>query len=174
MRITLAACGAAVVVIGAATFFSHSDGSTRTERLRALRLELASRSRGPEADAAAAPAVKGPVRAALPPAFPYARGFSVRVGQSAPQDAPTFGQPTISGIGGVGFEQDIRLDPTNGNRVYTSAPGSLSSDTSWIWRSNDNGRTFKWIQAGAPLTGKPNACAGGGDTELAVDSAGHL
>src|SRR5207248_5356739 len=26
--------------------------------------------------------------------------------------APTFGQPTISGIQGVGFEQDIRLDPT--------------------------------------------------------------
>src|SRR2546422_3810872 len=24
---------------------------------------------------------------------------------------PTFGQPTISGIQGVGFEQDIRLDP---------------------------------------------------------------
>src|SRR4051794_10923497 len=42
---------------------------------------------------------------------------------------PTFGQPTISGIQGVGFEQDLRLDPTNANRAYTSVPGSLSSDT---------------------------------------------
>jgi hypothetical protein len=44
--------------------------------------------------------------------------------------APTFGQPTISGIQGVGFEQDLRLDPTNPNRCYTSVPGALSSDTS--------------------------------------------
>src|SRR5438128_9753070 len=81
---------------------------------------------------------------------------------------PTFGQPTISGIQGVGFEQDIRLDPTNASLVYTSVPGSLSSDTSWIWHSRDGGKTFKWVTASAPKTGKPNSCAGGGDTELAV------
>jgi hypothetical protein len=86
----------------------------------------------------------------------------------------TFGQPTISGIQGVGFEQDLRLDPTNANRVYTSVPGSLSSDTSWIWHSEDRGRTFKWVTAGTAKEGKPNPCAGGGDTELAVDSAGNL
>ena len=87
---------------------------------------------------------------------------------------PTFGQPTISGIAGVGFEQDIRLDPTNARRAYTSVPGALSSDTSWIWRSLDGGKTFKWVPSSTPLDGKPNACAGGGDTELAVDSAGNL
>jgi hypothetical protein len=86
----------------------------------------------------------------------------------------TFGQPTISGIQGVGFEQDIRLDPTNAQRVYTSVPGSLSSDTSWIWHSEDGGKTFKWVTAGTAKEGKPNPCAGGGDTELAVDSAGNL
>src|SRR5438445_10234753 len=86
----------------------------------------------------------------------------------------TFGQPTISGIQGVGFEQDIRLDPTNANRVYTSVPGSLSSDTSWIWHSEDGGKTFKWVGAGIAKEGKPNPCAGGGDTELAVDTAGNL
>src|SRR5438445_4843351 len=88
--------------------------------------------------------------------------------------APTFGQPTISGIQGVGFEQDLRLDPTNANRVYTSVPGSLSSDTSWIWHSEDGGKTFKWVVAGTAKEGKPNSCAGGGDTELAVDSGGNL
>jgi len=88
--------------------------------------------------------------------------------------AIVFGQPTISGIQGVGFEQDLRLDPTNANRVYTSVPGSLSSDTSWIWHSEDRGRTFKWVTAGTAKEGKPNPCAGGGDTELAVDTAGNL
>jgi hypothetical protein len=87
---------------------------------------------------------------------------------------PTFGQPTISGIQGVGFEQDLRLDPTNANRLYTSVPGSLSSDTSWIWHSEDAGKTFKWVSAATPTEGKPTSCGGGGDTELAVDSAGHL
>ena len=46
--------------------------------------------------------------------------------------ALTFGHPIISGIGGVGFEQGLRIDPSNPNRLYTSVPGSLSSDTSWI------------------------------------------
>src|SRR5437870_10455167 len=92
----------------------------------------------------------------------------------AQTNAPTFGQPTISGIQGVGFEQDLRLDPSNPNRLYTSAPGSLSSDTSWIWHSEDAGKTFKWVAAATPLEGKATTCGGGGDTELAVDSAGHL
>jgi hypothetical protein len=51
---------------------------------------------------------------------------------SMPANAPTFGHPIISGIGGTGFEQSIRLDPTNPDRVYTSAPGSASADTSWL------------------------------------------
>ncbi len=87
---------------------------------------------------------------------------------------PTFGQPTISGIQGVGFEQDLRLDPNDANRAYTSVPGSLSSLTSWIWRSVDAGKTFKWTPSAADKTGKPTACAGGGDTELAVDIAHHV
>src|SRR6266851_4407875 len=64
-------------------------------------------------------------------------------------NTPTFGHPIISGIGGVGFEQGLRVDPSNpdpiSNRLYTSAPGSLSSDTSWVWHSLDGGKTFKWV-----------------------------
>src|SRR5438552_16465757 len=86
---------------------------------------------------------------------------------------PTFGQPTISGIQGVGFEQDLRLDSTNANRLYTSVPGSLSSDTSWIWHSTDAGKTFTWVLAGTAKEGKPNPCAGGGDTQLAVHTGGN-
>ncbi len=89
-------------------------------------------------------------------------------------NAPTFGHPIISGIGGFGYEENLRPDPTDPTRIYTSVPGSAAADTSWIWRSLDTGKTFKWIPAALPLTGKVNACHGGGDTELAVDSAGHL
>src|SRR5256714_8880191 len=87
---------------------------------------------------------------------------------------PTFGHPIISGIGGLGFEEAIRIDPTNPNRIYTSAPGTASADTSWIWHSLDGGKTFKWVLGAAPFRGKITTCHGGGDTEIGVDSAGHL
>ena len=89
-------------------------------------------------------------------------------------NAPTFGHPVISGIGGFGYEENLRPDPTDPTHIYTSVPGSAAADTSWIWRSLDTGKTFKWVPAALPFTGKVNACHGGGDTELAVDSAGHL
>jgi hypothetical protein len=89
-------------------------------------------------------------------------------------NAPTFGHPIIAGIGGTGFEESIRVDPTNPNRIYTSAPGSASADTSWIWHSLDGGKTFKWVVGAAPLEGKVTTCHGGGDTEIAVDLNGRL
>jgi hypothetical protein len=92
----------------------------------------------------------------------------------ATTSTPTFGHPIISGIGGVGFEQDLRVDPSNTNRLYTSVPGALSSDTSWIWHSLDGGKTFKWVVGATALEGKVTTCFGGGDTEIGVDSAGHL
>jgi hypothetical protein len=94
---------------------------------------------------------------------------------AAPKPAAlTFGHPVISGIGGVGFEQGLRVDPSNPNRLYTSVPGSESSDTSWIWHSLDGGKTFKWVVGATALEGKVTTCFGGGDTETAVDLAGHL
>ncbi len=53
-------------------------------------------------------------------------------------------------------------------------PGSLSSDTSWIWHSLDGGKTFKWVVGATAFEGKVTTCFGGGDTETGVDSAGHL
>src|SRR3954463_13696864 len=87
---------------------------------------------------------------------------------------PTFGHPVISGIGGTGFEESIRIDPTNPDRIYTSAPGSASADTSWVWHSLDGGKTFKWVVGAAPLEGKVTTCHGGGDSEIAVDQVGRL
>jgi hypothetical protein len=88
--------------------------------------------------------------------------------------APTFGHPVISGIGGTGFEESIRIDPTNPDRIYTSAPGTASADTSWIWHSLDGGKTFKWVVGATPLEGKVTTCHGGGDTEILVDGQGRL
>ena len=88
--------------------------------------------------------------------------------------APTFGHPVISGIGGRGYEEDLRLDPVDPNRLYTSVPAALAADTSWIWHSLDGGKTFKWVVGATALQGKVTTCHGGGDTELAVDSAQHL
>jgi hypothetical protein len=85
---------------------------------------------------------------------------------------PTFGNPTISGIQGFGFEQDLRLD-THG-RVYTSVPGSLGSNISYVWRSLNGGQSFKWIPAATQPAGKLPMCNGGGDTELATDPADRL
>ena len=55
-----------------------------------------------------------------------------------------------------------------------SSPDSANSDESFIWRSLDGGKTFKWVPGAAPLGGKVTTCHGGGDTELAVDPAGRL
>jgi hypothetical protein len=106
--------------------------------------------------------------------FSFAASSSPNQPAVATAAPPTFGHPVMSGVGGEGFEQNLRIDPSNPNRIYTSVPGALSSDTSWIWRSLDAGKTFKWIPNAAPLTGKATACAGGGDTELGVDQNGHL
>src|SRR5688500_13534551 len=91
---------------------------------------------------------------------------------AAPGDVPLFDTPVLSGIQGYGFEQSMRLAPDG--TVYASVPNSLGSLTSFVWRSLDGGRTFKWVPAAAPYNGKLPTCVGGGDTELAVDTDGSL
>ena len=85
---------------------------------------------------------------------------------------PTFDTPVISGIQGYGFEASLAIAPDG--TIYTSVPNSLSSLTSFLWRSTDGGRTFKWVPAAAPYNGKLTTCVGGGDTEIAVDTTGSL
>jgi len=122
---------------------------------------------------------RGPMLRTMKTEFP-ARPVAQRMQQrqpniiAPPPSGITFGHPVISGIGGTGFEQAIRIDPSNPNRIYTSTPGTLSADTSWIWRSLDAGKTFKWVPNALALEGKVTSCHGGGDTELAVDGQGRL
>ena len=91
---------------------------------------------------------------------------------AASSGTPTFGEPTVSGVQGNGFEQDVRLSPDG--TIYTSAPASLSSAISYIWRSLDGGKTFKWVPGIVQPVGKPPTCVGGGDSELATDSSNNL
>ncbi len=50
---------------------------------------------------------------------------------------------------------------------YASAPWGFSTTSSFVWRSEDRGRTFKLVPSNN-TTGKPTVCPGGGDTDLAV------
>ena len=111
---------------------------------------------------------------ALLAVFSFAQPAAPKAIVAASATPPTFGHPVISGIGGTGFEEAIRIDPTNTDRIYTSTPGTASADTSWIWHSLDGGKTFKWVVGAAAFEGKVTTCHGGGDTEIAVDLNGRL
>jgi hypothetical protein len=106
--------------------------------------------------------------------FPRGHRIFATTSKGPGSSTPSFGQPTIVAVAGWGFEPDLRHDPSNTNRLYISSPDSGGSNASWIWRSLDGGKTFKWVPAAAPLNGKVTTCPGGGDTELAVDGAGRL
>src|ERR1700722_7799457 len=103
------------------------------------------------------------------------RRSAIRAQAAAAANGPTFGHPIISGIQGTGFEADLRVDPSNPHRIYSSVPGSDSSDTSWIWQTLDNGLTFKWVPAATAYEGKATPpCAGGGDAEVGIASNGSI
>ena len=107
-------------------------------------------------------------------AAPAAIAPAVAVQAISGPTGPTFGNPTISGIQGTGFEQNVRLD--RDGRIFTSAPGTIAAALSFMYRSLDSGQTFKLVPAAIQPHGKlALTCpAGGGDTELATDSANNL
>jgi hypothetical protein len=84
--------------------------------------------------------------------------------------APGFGTPTVVSNFHPGFEPDVAVDtsPTAGNgQIYTSTPFGFSTTQSFIFRSNDGGRSFHLAEGN--FLGKPATCIGGGDTELQPD-----
>ncbi|MGH9059880.1 MAG: hypothetical protein ACRDZY_10250, partial [Acidimicrobiales bacterium] len=69
------------------------------------------------------------------------------------------------------FEPDVKVDG-QGN-VYTSVPFGFSTTQSFVWSSRDQGNSYQ-LTPGNIGPGKPSTCAGGGDTDLFLDSADAL
>jgi hypothetical protein len=165
-----------VLAVAGAAGLAGALWPTHTPPRSAHQLELAILRATAEPESADTDAEQSsvPARRGRLSAYDFRQGSPATVGRARTSALPTLGQPTIAGIGGFGFEADLRLDPSDPGRIYESAPGTGGADTSWIWRSLDGGMTFKWVPASIPLTGKVTPCVGGGDTELAVDPKSRL
>jgi hypothetical protein len=70
-----------------------------------------------------------------------------------------------------GFEPDVKVAP--GGQIYTSEPFGFSTTQSFVWASRDHGNSYQFVP-GTVGPGKPESCAGGGDTDLFVDKRGAL
>lgn len=69
-----------------------------------------------------------------------------------------------------GFEPDIHVGP--GDRLYTTMPAGSLLTRSYIYYSRDHGNSYHFVPDA--VADKPGTCAGGGDTELALDAKGNL
>src|SRR5439155_11047178 len=81
----------------------------------------------------------------------------------AAPSAPVFTHPVWVDAQRDAGEPDITVG--HDGRFYVSAPWGVSTDTSFIWRSEDGGTQFRQIQ-GAPGNQNPYNFRAGGDTEI--------
>jgi len=91
---------------------------------------------------------------------------------SIKSNTPLFGPETIVDPQRVAGEPSVATDKDG--TIYIAAPFGFSTTASFVWRSTDNGATFHLVPGNTPPEGKPNTCAGGGDSGLAVDTAKRL
>src|SRR5579884_2324459 len=94
----------------------------------------------------------------------------------------TFGPSTVVDDQRLSGEPDIKVcGPSAGwsygscglNDPYISVPWGFSTTSSFIWRSEDHGQTFKLVPSNNS-TGKPTNCPGGGDTDLGLSPGRSL
>jgi hypothetical protein len=81
----------------------------------------------------------------------------------SPSVAPVFTHPVWVDAQRNAAEPDITIG--NDGRYYVSAPWGVSTNTSFIWRSEDGGTQFRQIQ-GTPGFQNPYNFRAGGDTEI--------
>ena len=79
----------------------------------------------------------------------------------------TFATPTVVDNYRPGFEPDVTVDQSGSGSTYTSSPYGFSTTQSFVYRSDDDRRSFQLIEGN--IFGKPATCVGGGDTELKLD-----
>ena len=95
---------------------------------------------------------------------------------AASSPAISFSAPSIADTVHTYGEPDIKVDPSNSSRVYTSGPWGTGTQRS-IWDySQDGGRTFHPMHD-TPLTSANGSDTqhvgpGGGDTEISIDHTG--
>lgn len=70
-----------------------------------------------------------------------------------------------------GFEPDVKVDGKG--VIYSSVPFGFSTTQSFVWSSRDHGNSYQ-LTPGNIGPGKPTTCAGGGDTDLFLDSKNAL
>jgi len=81
----------------------------------------------------------------------------------------TFGTPVVADFFHPGYEPDLAIataGPYKGS-TFASMPNGFSTTMSYIWRSDDNRRSFHMTEGNA--LGKSTTCVGGGDSEMKVD-----
>src|SRR4051795_12480590 len=81
----------------------------------------------------------------------------------------TFGTPVVVDHFRPGYEPDLavaKAGPYKGS-TFVSVPNGFSTTMSYIWRSDDNRRSFHMVEGNA--LGKSTTCVGGGDSELQID-----
>jgi hypothetical protein len=107
-----------------------------------------------------------PVSAGLAAAPPVAQA-----GAAASAAAIRFSHAVVVDEQRPGFEPDVKVD-SRGD-VYTSIPFGFSTTQSFVWSSRDGGNSYQ-LTPGNLGPGKPTTCAGGGDTDLFLDSGNAL
>lgn len=90
---------------------------------------------------------------------------------SVGRGGPVFSHGAVVDMQRSGFEPGIQVDSKD--RLYTSVPYGFSDTQSFLWSSEDHGNSYQLIPASVG-TGKTQTCAGGGDSELALDKKDNL
>src|SRR5579862_6997966 len=91
-----------------------------------------------------------------------------------------FGHEVVVDYQRVDGEPSLSISPTlnkaHAHDIYVSAPYGFSTSASFLWKSEDGGKTFHLVGDENPAAlGKPaTTCAGGGDSSIVNDTAGNL
>jgi hypothetical protein len=100
-----------------------------------------------------------------------ALGYGAFAAPSGGAHAPhaTFGNATVVDLFHPGYEPDLAIATAGKYKgsTYSSVPNGFSTTVSYLWRSDDNRRSFHFTEGNA--LGKQATCVGGGDTELKID-----
>ncbi len=99
-----------------------------------------------------------------------AGGMAANASSKAPAGPVVkFATPVVVDFFHPGYEPDVMTSPAGKYKgsTYVSVPNGFSTTMSYIWRSDDNRRSFHMVEGNA--LGKSSTCVGGGDSELQVD-----